>query len=77
MQPLGTVMSSNICHEIGMYEKQVSCYFEAVSGQASVVQNIFYNMPRAAINFNVRQGFFVCALTCVDGIGPIYLSKGD
>lgn len=31
---------------------QVSCYFEAVSGQATVADNIMYNMPRAAVNFN-------------------------
>lgn len=50
--PLGTRMTSNICREIGHYEKQVSCYFEAVSGEAYIADNIFYNMPRAGINFN-------------------------
>jgi len=51
-QPYGTVMTSNLCHEIGHYEKQVSCYFAAASGEATLEANIFYNMPRAAINFN-------------------------
>ena len=50
--PLGTRMTSNICREIGHYEKQVSCYFEAVSGEAYIADNIFYNMPRAGINFS-------------------------
>ncbi len=50
--PLGTRMTGNLCHEIGHYEKQVSCYFAAVSGEAVVSDNIFYNMPRAAVNFN-------------------------
>jgi hypothetical protein len=45
-QPFGTVVSNNLCHEIGHYEKQVSCYFAATSGQATIANNIFYNMPR-------------------------------
>jgi hypothetical protein len=51
-QPLRTRMTGNICREIGHYEKQVSCYFAAVSGQAYIADNIFYNMPRAGVNFN-------------------------
>jgi hypothetical protein len=51
-QPLRTRVTGNLCHEIGHYEKQVSCYFEAVSGQAYVAENIMYNMPRAGLNFN-------------------------
>lgn len=51
-QPLGTRVTGNLCHEIGHYEKQVSCYFEAVSGMAYVAENIMYNMPRAGLNFN-------------------------
>jgi len=52
MQPWGTSMTRNLCHEIGIYEKQVSCYFAALTGNATITDNIFFNMPRAAINFN-------------------------
>jgi hypothetical protein len=52
MQPRGTVLSRSLCHEIGLYEKQASCYFATLSGQATVAGNVFFNMPRAAICFN-------------------------
>ena len=51
-QPWFTSVTRNLCHEIGMYEKQVSCYFGATSASATIAENIFFNMPRAAINFN-------------------------
>jgi len=34
----------------------VSCYFATLTGGAHVSDNIFYNMPRAAINFNDDMG---------------------
>lgn len=52
LQPWFTAFTNNICHEIGMYEKQVSCYFAATSASALIQNNIMYNMPRAAVNFN-------------------------
>jgi hypothetical protein len=51
-QPFGTIMSRNLCHEISLYEKQTSCYFQAASGNSTVSYNIFYNMARAAVNHN-------------------------
>lgn len=55
MQPWGTVMSDNLCREIGQYEKQVSCYFAAVTAGAEIARNIFFNMPRAAVNVRERE----------------------
>lgn len=52
MQPWFTTMTRNLCHEIGLYEKQVSCYFAATTASATVADNIMFNMPRAAVNFN-------------------------
>ena len=46
--PLGTRMTGNLCHEIGHYEKQVSCYFEAVSGEAYIADNIMCKWRRFA-----------------------------
>lgn len=55
-QPYGTAITDNICHEIGHYEKQSSCYFSGVSALANVSGNIFYNGPRAHININDGHG---------------------
>jgi hypothetical protein len=56
LQPWYTTMDSNICREIGSAEKQVSCYFAATSAFATITNNIFFNMPRAAVNFNDDMG---------------------
>ena len=50
--PLFTRIESNICREIGIWQKQSSCVFQAEAGLSHIVNNIFYNGPRAAINFN-------------------------
>ena len=65
----GTRFTNNICREIGMYEKQVSCYFAATSAQAVVSQNIMFNMPRAAVNFNGAST--LCPSVCQR---PIFVS---
>lgn len=49
-------MEENFCHEIGIYQKQSSCYFHAVSAQSVVRRNIFFNGPRAMVNFNDNFG---------------------
>jgi len=51
-QPRGTVVKHNIVREIGIYEKQSSAWFQAKSCQTTITGNLFFNMPRAAINFN-------------------------
>jgi hypothetical protein len=53
LQPWFTRVTNNLCHEIGHYEKQVSCYFAATSASAEVSNNIMFNMPRAAVNLCV------------------------
>ena len=52
MQPWYTRMTNNVCREIGHIEKQVSCFFAATSHAAEISNNVFFNMPRAAVNFN-------------------------
>ena len=51
-QPRGTVVWGNWIHEIGHYQKQSSCYFQAESAQTLLSSNICFNIPRAGINFN-------------------------
>lgn len=43
-------MVSNIVREIGMNERQSSAWSEAKACQSHVHKNLFFNMPRAAIN---------------------------
>ena len=38
--------------ELGIWQKQSSFYFHAVSAKARVEGNVFFNGPRAALNFN-------------------------
>ena len=51
-QPRGTRITNNVVHEIGLWQKQSSLYFQAVAAQTLVKGNVFYNGPRAALNFN-------------------------
>lgn len=50
--PAANVISNNHIHDFGMYGKQVSCYFQAVTCGNLFKDNVCYNGPRAGINFN-------------------------
>jgi hypothetical protein len=39
-------------HEIGIYGKQTSCYFQALGKANTLKDNLCYNGPRAGINWN-------------------------
>ncbi len=51
-QPRGTRIVGNIVSDIGMSERQSSAWGEFKACSSEVRGNIFYNMPRAAININ-------------------------
>eukprot|EP01084_Bolivina_argentea_P000567 1064_1 len=51
-QPRGIQIIQNFIHEIGIFEKQSSMYFQAKSCSNILDSNVFFNGPRAAINFN-------------------------
>jgi hypothetical protein len=55
-QPANTLIQSNLIHETGIYIKQSSPVLISVSRSASVIGNLMFNMPRAAINVN--DGFY-------------------
>lgn len=51
-QPRFSQILHNYVHELGIFEKQSSFYFQAKSCQNNITGNIFFNGPRAGINFN-------------------------
>jgi len=55
-QPTYTLIQSNLIHETGIYIKQSSPVLIAVSRSVSVIGNLMFNMPRAAVNVN--DGFY-------------------
>ncbi len=55
-QPRHTTVCYNYIHELGIYEKQSSAWGQAKTCQSTLVGNIMFNMPRAAINFNDGMG---------------------
>ena len=55
-QPRLTTIKGNFVHELGLYEKQSSAWGQAKACQTTIEGNIFFNMPRAAVNFNDGLG---------------------
>ncbi|XP_065181055.1 uncharacterized protein LOC135811743 [Sycon ciliatum] len=51
-QPRRNRIEQNFIHEIGLYEKQSSCWFQAKSAQTTLRTNICFNGPRAGVNIN-------------------------
>merc|ERR1719461_265770 len=51
-QPRFTRITNNFAHEMGLFEKQSSFYFQAKACQTFLDGNIAFNGPRAMINFN-------------------------
>merc|ERR1712048_1484228 len=50
--PMDTTIEGNIVHELGMWEKQSSMWFQAKTAKTRIHRNLFFNGPRAGINFN-------------------------
>jgi hypothetical protein len=53
--PRFTLIKNNIVRELGLWEKQASAWFQAKTAQTTIVNNLFFNGPRAGVNFNVRH----------------------
>ena len=51
-QPRFTQVINNVCREVGIFQLQSSCWFQAKTAQSNVTNNLFFNGPRAGINFN-------------------------
>ena len=55
-QPRGTRVTYNLVHEVGVWAKQNSFYFQSESFMNHIEGNIAYNGPRAGINFDDGMG---------------------
>ena len=51
-QPRGTTVVGNLVREIGIWQKQSSMWFQAVTSGTTLSQNVHFNGPRAGVNFN-------------------------
>lgn len=54
--PQGNLIIGNFIHEIGHWQKQVSCYFQGQTQLSTLRNNICFNGPRAGFNFNDGMG---------------------
>jgi len=50
--PLHSQILRNSAREVGLYEKQSSFYMQAKTAKSTISGNVFFNGPRAGINFN-------------------------
>ena len=50
--PRFNIIQNNVGREIGLYEKQSSFYVQAKTAESFIDGNVFFNGPRAGINFN-------------------------
>jgi hypothetical protein len=55
-QPRGTTVERNLVREIGLWQKQSSFWFQALSAESRIIDNVHFNGPRAGINFNDGMG---------------------
>ena len=51
-QNRGATVTGNIAREIGLWQKQSSMWFQAVTAGTQFHGNVAFNMPRAAFNYN-------------------------
>ena len=43
---------SHLAAQVGMFELQSACWFQAKTAQTRIASNLFFNGPRSGINFN-------------------------
>ena len=51
-QPRGTKVIGNLVHENGIFVKQTSAFIQTMSCETELQGNVFFNGPRAGVNFN-------------------------
>ena len=55
IQPSDTLVQSNLCHDVGKYNKQAGCLFHALAYRTTLDGNVLHTTPRSAIN--IQDGF--------------------
>ena len=55
-QPRFSLIENNVMANLGLYEKQSSAWGQNKACQNTIRNNVMYNLPRAAINFNDGLG---------------------
>jgi hypothetical protein len=48
----GLTLQRNLAHELGLFVKQSGFYYHAMGANVSVLENVFFNGPRAGVNIN-------------------------
>jgi hypothetical protein len=56
MHPEGTAVQGCLFREVGVYGKQVSAFASALAYGTSINGSVFFNGPRAGINWNDGAG---------------------
>lgn len=66
--PMHTTIQKNVFRELGIYQKQSSAVGQFKAALTTIRDNIMFNMPRAAINFNdvVGGGEIIQGNVCVN-----------
>jgi hypothetical protein len=54
--PVGTVISGNVMHELGVYVKQAGGVYAALASRTTIYRNLIFSGPRAAVNINDGYG---------------------
>jgi hypothetical protein len=54
--PMGTLIEENVMSELGIHQKQSSGVAHNKAAQTTIRNNVIFNVPRAAINFNDMVG---------------------
>ena len=67
--PSHTNVAGNWAHDIGIIQKQSSFYFQAETALTVLENNIVFNIPRAAINFNGTVIINCCRCCCLHPVG--------
>ena len=62
--PTKNIVKNNWMHDLGVFGKETSCYFQAVAGQNVVADNICYNGPRAVRASSSSGCCFCCHRRC-------------
>lgn len=53
--PTRTAVTNNFAHEFGLYVKQTGFFYQAMSANSSILNNVFFNGPRAGINISEQS----------------------